>query len=302
MEYSKEILSVEQQLELLQERGLIITDHSTAKSHLQNISYYRLSGYWWSLQTDQIDHNFIQGTTFSEIINRYTFDRQLRLLIFDAIERIEISLRTNLIYHISHFENDWYWFENEAIFKNSRHFDEILKSIDRELAQTRQIFIKKHNEKYGNTRRPPCLKTLEVVSLGTLSKIYYNLSNIHPAKSKISNALGLSSVSDAESWLRTYSSLRNKVAHHTRIWNDKLPFQMAWLSNPKRKWILKPNRRGFQRIYYFLSCLLYNLEFISPGHSVKLKLKNLIHKKSGSISLESMGFPIDWEQEAIWKN
>ncbi|MBT8234234.1 MAG: Abi-like protein, partial [Saprospiraceae bacterium] len=86
------------------------------------------------------------------------------------------------------------------------------------------------------------------------------------------------------------------------IWNDKLPFQMAWLSNPKAKWINKPNNRGMQRIYYFLSCSLYILQFVSPGHSIKNKLKNLIDHKPNSISLESMGFPSDWKNEDIWND
>lgn len=300
MDYDKLILSIEDQLNLIEDRGLIIDNRSEAELFLQNISYYRLSGYWWSLQINQVDHSFIENATFTEVIERYTFDRKLRLLIFDAIERIEIALRTNLIYVLSHETDDWNWFEKEKYFKNMGHFDEILDSIDRELKQTKQIFIKEHNKKYGYVKRPPCLKTLEVVSLGTLSKLYYNIKNAHPAKAKISNNMGISSVSDAESWFRTISSIRNKVAHHTRLWNDKIPFQMAWLNNPKKPWISKPDARGAQRLYYFLSCALYMLGFISPGHNVKTKIKQLIKSRPDSIQLNSMGFPEDWDDQALW--
>lgn len=243
----------------------------------------------------------MEGITFNEIIERYTFDRKLRLLIFEAIERVEIGLRTNLVYHLSHQTNDWNWFGNFEHFKNRTHFNQILKSTDRELNQTKQYFIKKYYEDYGDNRRPPCLKTLEIVSFGTLSKLYYNLKNMHPSKASISNSLGLSSVSDAESWLRTISSIRNKVAHHSRIWNEKLPFRMSWLSNPKSKWIARPDARGQQRIYYFLSCIIYMLEFISPGHKIKLKIIQLLNDKPKSISHRSMGFPNNWNEQDLWK-
>lgn len=149
MEYDKEILTFEEQLDLLEERGLIIENRNQAINFLHNISYYHLSGYWWSLQEDQVHHEFIDGSSFNEIIARYTFDRKLRLIVFDAIERIEISIRTNLIYFLSHKTQDWNWFEDISHFKNEEHFDEILESVDRELSQTKQIFIKEHNNKYG---------------------------------------------------------------------------------------------------------------------------------------------------------
>jgi len=302
VDYDKEILTFEEQLDLLEERGLIIDNFPQAINFLKNISYYRLSGYWWSLQIDTAQHEFEEGTEFIEIIRRYTFDRKLRLIVFDAIERIEVTLRTSLIYFMSHETQNWNWFEDFSHFKNEDHFDDILDSIDRELHQTKQTFITEHNNKYGESKRPPSLKTLEIVSLGTLSKLYHNILTTHPAKAKISSSMGLSSVSDAESWLRTISNIRNKVAHHSRLWNDKLPFQMAWLSNPKSNWITKPNERGLQRIYYLLSAILYILDTISPEHSIRSRLKKLVLSKPESITLQSMGFPIDWLDQEIWSD
>ena len=126
-DYPKEILSFDKQIERLQERGLIIKDTETAKKYLQNISYFRLQGFWWEFQTDKVNHKFIEGTTFEQIIELYTFDRKLRLLIFDAIERIEIGLRTKLIYYPSIELGQW-WYEDETNFYNTKfHQDLILK-------------------------------------------------------------------------------------------------------------------------------------------------------------------------------
>lgn len=89
-------MSYDDQLNLLQNRGLIISDRDTAKTYLQEISYYRLSAYFLPYQKKK-DH-FNQGVTFEQIMQTYSFDRDLRLLIFDCIERIEIAIRTQLIY------------------------------------------------------------------------------------------------------------------------------------------------------------------------------------------------------------
>ena len=93
--FSKEIISVDKQIERLIERGLIITDIDEAKRYLKNISYFRLQGFWWEFQSDKEEHLFQSETTFNDVIQLYTFDRKLRLLLFDAIERIEIAIRIN---------------------------------------------------------------------------------------------------------------------------------------------------------------------------------------------------------------
>jgi abortive infection bacteriophage resistance protein len=77
---------------------------------------------------------------------------------------------------------------------------------------------------------------------------------------------------------------------------------MAWLSNPKSKWITQPDRRGLQRIYYFLSSILYILETVSPEHSIKSRLKDLVLSKPESVTLRSMGFPSNWSDQEIWKD
>ena len=89
MIYSKDPLSIDEQITQLKERGLIIDDKKSAVHHLQTISYYRLAGYWWPMQSDKQDHYFKPNSRFEDVILLYNFDRELRLLLFDVIERIE---------------------------------------------------------------------------------------------------------------------------------------------------------------------------------------------------------------------
>ena len=115
MIYSKIALSVEEQIEQLESRGLIISDKSLASHSLHTISYYMLAGYWWPMQKDTVNHSFKEGSTFEDVLSLYDFDRELRILLFDVIERIEIGLRTLMIYHLSH-EYDAWWFQNTTLF------------------------------------------------------------------------------------------------------------------------------------------------------------------------------------------
>ena len=102
MIYNKPAFTIQQQIDQLKTRGLIITDEASAAGLLQNISYYRLAGYWWPMQANKTNHTFKPNSTFENVIAIYNFDRELSLLIFDVIERIEIGFRTKLMYHLSH--------------------------------------------------------------------------------------------------------------------------------------------------------------------------------------------------------
>ena len=115
MKYNKPAIDINQQIALLRKRGLIIADEPAAKFFLHNISYYRLAGYWWPMQADKMNHRFKPNSTFENIFAIYNFDRELRILVFDAIERIEIAFRTKLIYQLSHEISPW-WFEDRVTF------------------------------------------------------------------------------------------------------------------------------------------------------------------------------------------
>lgn len=117
MRYTKLSLSISQQITQLQQRGLIINDIPLAEHYLINVGYYRLSGYWWSMQKDKTNHIFKPHSTFENVIAIYRFDREPRLVLFDIIERIEIALRTKMVYYLSHELNPW-WFEESNNFKD----------------------------------------------------------------------------------------------------------------------------------------------------------------------------------------
>lgn len=105
--FSKTPLKIPEQIAQLQKRGLDIPNLKLAEKYLANISYYRLGEYWYVMQADKEKHIFKSNSRFTDVIALYNFDAELRLLIFNVIEKIEISLRTKLIYHLSHEINPW---------------------------------------------------------------------------------------------------------------------------------------------------------------------------------------------------
>lgn len=101
MKYSKQPLTIEQQISLLKDRGLVITDENAAQTVLGSISYFRLANYFRPMETDKQSHQFKPGATFENAVRLYDFDASLRELLFKAIARIEIALRTKMIHNFS---------------------------------------------------------------------------------------------------------------------------------------------------------------------------------------------------------
>jgi hypothetical protein len=145
--------------------------------------------------------------------------------------------------------------------------------MDKELRRTKEVFINTHYQKYGAHHRPPAYKSLEVISFGCLSKLYANLDNKIVAKDRIAKEMNLPNSSFLTSWLKTFNLIRNIIAHHSRIWNRKVHFAPKFLHSTAFQFIEKPD--SDQSMYYCTSCILFVLNKVSPGHSIKEKLIEL---------------------------
>ena len=294
--YPKKILTLDKQLEQLHGRGMIIGDIDIAKEFLKNISYFRLQGFWWEFQIDKDNHIFKPNTTFESVIDLYTFDRKLRLILFDALERIEIAFRTKMVYYLS-IEKDHWWFEDKNNFFNESFFLESLIDIDKELKRTKEIFIESHYFKYGRKIRPPAYKTLEVLSFGSLSKLYSNLNNDIIAKDRIAKEFNLPNSGFLRSWLQSFTTIRNIIAHHSRLWNRNIDFAPKSLHKTNFDFIEIPD--NLNSLYHCLSCILFVLNKVSEGHTAKEKIMELINE-SPFLNISEMGFPENWSEQPLW--
>ena len=175
MNYSKPAISITDQLAKLKGRGLIIGDEKKAASYFSNISYYRLRAYTYPFQDNSDpNHPFIQKITLEDIIQLYVFDRKFRLLVFDAIEKIEISMRTQIIYNWS-VTNGSHWYLDGTLYRNSVQYAKTYTRLTQEIDRSEETFIKHYKSKYLTPAEPPGWMSLEVSSFGLLSLIFANL-------------------------------------------------------------------------------------------------------------------------------
>lgn len=101
MKYTKQAITTAEQISILRQRGLIVEDESQAREALDVISYFRLADYWRYMEADHITHQFKPNCRFSEILDYYYFDKELKALLFSAIQTIEIAIRTKIIKHFT---------------------------------------------------------------------------------------------------------------------------------------------------------------------------------------------------------
>lgn len=218
--------TIPEQIDLLKNRNMAFRDESQAPHFLANISYYRLKGYWWEMQDDKKVHYFASGSYFEDVIDLYNFDRHFRLVLFNAIERIEIALRTKMIYHLSlAYGSEWYL--DSALFPNKKYFSDFQRKIHGELTESSEEFIIKHYQNHPD-ENPEAWKALEVLTLGSLSKLYRNLNHQLSEKNTIAKEFGLYNQKYLSSWLITITLIRNIIAHHGRLWYRVIINKYDW--------------------------------------------------------------------------
>ncbi len=306
---NKPAYSIADQIALLKKRGMLFHNELTAHHFLGNISYYRLKGYWWDMQANYSLHTLKPNTYFEDIINRYNFDRHLRLILFDAIERIEIALRTKMIYHFSiTYGGTWYLdpslFESTTRTLNgsSKTVHQLtIEELQKEFKRSQEVFIKDHRTRYPN-QHSDAWKILEVASMGTLSKLYKNIKHQLPEKSKIANEMGLNLHNELSSWLEAITYVRNIIAHHARLWSRNMVKKPTdQLNNPSGQWFDHPlSLVQTKKSFLIISCMIYLCNQVTPGHQIKAKILDLF-QANPDIPIYKLGFLNNWNKEPLWK-
>ncbi|MDF0706251.1 MULTISPECIES: Abi family protein [Flagellimonas] len=302
--FEKPAFTKEQQLKQLKDRGLHFSNDAIALKYLSHISYYRLGEYWYVMQEDKENHTFKADSKFDDVVALYNFDAELRLLLFGVIEKIEISLRTKLIYHLSHEFDPW-WFQNFELFSDSRALVKTLFNLEEEISRTKDKTIKNHLKKHKDDQRfPPSWKSLEHTSFGSLSKLYGNLKNTIKSKDTIAEEFGAVNHTYLPSWLQSIAQIRNFCAHHSRLWNRNLPGTVKLLPKPPNPWISDldnvPKQHEFSKLYVHLCLMKYLLDTVQPNNNFGEKLVELF-TKFPNVDPDALGMKPDWKKEPLWK-
>jgi abortive infection bacteriophage resistance protein len=315
MKYEKPYLYIDQQIELLQQRGLIISDLKQAKHYLSNIGYYRLSGYFHVFKeieanpdfTYRVLDNFKPEVDFKDVLNIYIFDKKLKLLLMDAIERIEIALRVNISltigkYYKYPFEKDLF---KEKFFKLKKSRDiskytECKNKYEKYFKKSSEEFVDHFKRKYQDEEMPVWI-AVELWDYGILSNYLSGLKDIY--LKEICKKYKTNNFPAFLSWVHMINVIRNVSAHHGRVWNRSLPVTLKSSEELDKISNLSPDEFAAKKIFAAICAIKYLLAEISPNSSWIGRVKSLIKQfpESKYINISNMGFPDSWENLDLFK-
>lgn len=319
MAYVKPYLTVAQQIALLQSRGMAITDIPKASSYLERIGYYRLSGYSYPYRTSDTDpatglltirDQFKPGTQFSEIVELYVFDKMLRLLMLDIIERIEIALRVQITLQIGQYGPLAHRDPKQLHGNFSRRPDpntgqtrhrEWLRRVDEAFDQSKEDFAKHFRTKYAGDN-PPIWIAAEAWDFGAMSMLFGGLNKADQLA--IAQKFKVPTFRSMETWIRAINVSRNICAHHSRLWNRAIVIQPTWPSATAVPLLshLVGNTHAQTRVYGIACICAYLLQSINPTSKWCHRFRDHVgtFPNSKIVSLHSAGFIPKWEQESLW--
>ena len=301
MKYKKPPLDFEEQADLLLKRGLIANKQELVDL-LKNVSYYRLSAYWYPFKNE--DNNLKEGTSLEFIWTRYIFDRQIRILIIDAIERFEVAIKTQIttLFSIEKKSPFAHIYQNNySETCNIVTLGDMIKIIRNEYHRSKEDFIEHFKKKYFDKEQPdlPLWMAMEIMSFGNVFTLYCMLEK--HIQNKISAHFKIPPIV-LKSWLQTMNYIRNLCAHHSRLWNRVLAIKPFIPRGSKHPEWHNPVRVELHqdRIFSVLTILRYILSITAPKTLWKKRLTNLLEKHSKLLFF--MGFPENWEDSPIWKD
>lgn len=289
--YTKPAKSPADLVQQLKQRGLIIADETRAERYIDNIGYYRLSAYMYPfLSAPKTAHQFKTGVTFDRVLRLYRFDKKLRILLFNEIEKIEVAFRAAVVNTITDRTGDIFWMTNPAYVNSSTS-----SLIQREYSHSTEDFIEHFKRTYSDPY-PPAWILSEILPFGNITWIFRNLSNSN--KKAVAKKFYLHAPV-LESWMNIVTLTRNSCCHHARVWNKVnsiIPNDMSGMTRP---WITTSTDK--RKTYYNICIIKYFLDIISPNNDFKKKLLTLF-LAFPEIDLNAMGFNANWETEPLWRS
>lgn len=309
-------MNLEEQVQKLAGRGLDLGDISQASDHIYRIGYYRLAGYLHPFRQKTVEtsdagtttvtllSSYEPGTTLDQVISPVDYDRRLRLLILDAVERIEISVRMRIGYTLgkrspfSHLDSSTF---EESFVRRYKHGAWVAKA-QQSHQRSHELFVKHFDNTYDG--QLPIWVLTDLLELGQLAVLYSGFQR--EIATELADSYGVPTKPHFRSWLASINDVRNFSAHHARLFNRKL------IHAPKRpkagtiavlEHLREPDSSksgfGLYNVAAIMTYLLYNIE---PDTTWPRQLMELVDQfpVTEHIGIESMGFPPHWEDLDLW--
>ncbi len=282
---------------LLARRGLDVGDRDLAERELFHIGYWRLAPYAAAFEKPGRPHEFVAGTTFDDVLGLYGFDRELRLLVLDALARIEVAFRAALSEVMSMADGDAHWYTRPGYFTDANDFKVLQGNVAQALEQPLPV-LADYVRRYATPELPPSWLMVEVLSIGQLNRVLQSLKR--PAhRTAVAKALGLND-GLLSSWLEVFVRVRNICAHHERFFNVRLASYptvpsggVAW-----PEWWGRLLEEASDTLYCVFAAIQSMLTTIAPDSPWALRLSELL--AAHPTEAEVMGFPADWRDDPFW--
>lgn len=304
MIFDKCPFTFEEQADRLLSRGLV-ADKAALVERLQATNYYRLTSYLYTFRED--GERYRNGTTLEKVLELYRFDHGLRILLLDAIETIEVHARTQLAYHFAHthgafayldrknfpnFEDDGQQSLEDFIEWERRLRQQVRRSQEK---RGREDFIVHFFSKYGDEHdMPPIWMMVELMDFGSVLSFYRGVAT--DLRRNLADGLGVHH-KVALNWLLALNTVRNRCAHHARLWNWNLGYPTTILErNPHWRALSKADRK----IAAVLHICRHWLEKANVGHHWTQRVEKHF-ANFAEVDIEAMGLVPGWTQREVWK-
>lgn len=301
---AKRFESYSSQVKILQSRGMEIADPEAAVTQLRNISYYRLSGYWYPFRKGSTDgkrsNAFVPGTTFDAVLALYQFDARLRAAVLTSLEPIELALRARLGHRLGEI-GPLIYLDPMKMGPQARNRQQPSERYQRWLAKyhdalehSREDFVEHHRDEYGGVL--PVCAAVEVLDWGSTTHLF-GLSPA-PVRDSIAAEVGLTGP-QLESWMKALNIVRNVAAHNGRLYNRDFALtpRLPREGDPALVDLSAAMNRSFGQ----LSLIQYLLHELGVGNPALLRAALRSYPDVPRVPTSSMGLLDGWEQNALWR-
>ena len=273
----------DEQISKLKEHGCLISNEKRVREILSGISYFRISAYF--LPFRKSNKSYVSGTTFERVYRLYEFDREMRRLLFSAVETIEVALRAKLSYYYAH-KYGAVGYMDESNFNPKHNHRRFISMIDQSKKEnSRLLFVKHYQTKYMGEF--PLWVIMELFTMGMLSSFYSDM--LTKDKKLFTSAVYGENYKDIESWLRCCTDLRNICAHYGRLYYrifSAIPAGMKEVDE-------NAERRLFAAILVVKKLYPDKAKWSSE---IFIQLHAIMDEYRDAISLKHVGFPENWEE------
>jgi hypothetical protein len=277
----KKPTTIEQQIELLKNREVVIEDEDFAKKFLRIYNYYLITGYLSPYKTKEDKY---ENMSFNKITIQIKFDMRLREICMYALDIIEKGLKTIIAHEFSHnYENGNIAYAYSLYFPNDldKH-EKLMMHYNNSVNNNKKLSYVKHNlDTYGIL---PTWVAVELFTLGNIEKFFTMLNS--QTKKKIEEIIGFPK-NKIENWIENLRIFRNLVAHNQRLYNFSI------FSTPKKA---KEYNHQTGRIFDYIIVMKYLfLDNEDWNNYVLTRFESIFEDFKNNIDLKCIGFPSDWK-------